>query len=511
MSNEDLAKLPRVDRVAGHPSLEAARKRLGAEAVTALARRAIDAARRAVREGAACPSVDEAAREVLALAEATLSSRTRPVINATGVVLHTNLGRAPLASAAVRALAATAGRYASIELDLATGKRGPRGAFGERALAGLAGAESALVVNNCAAAVLLVLSSIAFGKSVVVSRGELIEIGGGFRVPEVCARSGARLVEVGTTNKTRLDDYDRRPRRDARRRRDPARAPRQFPAERLRRAPRPRRALPPSPTPAACRWSKDLGGGALVDLGPLGLAGEPTVRSCVAAGADVVCFSTDKALGGPQGGALVGAPRLVEKARRDPLARALRLGRLPLVALEATLAAYLEGGSRRRPRARRGPRHAGARPRARPGLEPRARGAGASPPRSSSSPSRWAAALSPTSRCPPRAWPSPSTIPTPSPRACAPGSPRCSAASRKAASSSTRAPCSPTRTSLSSQRSSARSRTQKRHHEGGKAGRGSRSSKTRFVLVIVLVIDEPSSFSCACACACAIPLTHSLG
>jgi L-seryl-tRNA(Ser) seleniumtransferase len=336
-----LGDLPRVDRVALHPSLAEARRRLGAEAMTRLSRRAIDAARREVRAGAACPSVDDVAREVLALAEGALSARARPVINATGVVLHTNLGRAPLPRRAVEALAASAGRYTSVEIDLGTGRRGARGAFAERALAQLAGAEAALVVNNNAAATLLALSALAMGKRVLVSRGELIEIGGGFRVPDVCARSGAELVEVGTTNRTRLADY--------------AKALDAGGAAAILRVHQGNfRQVGFVERPALAELSElcrarggvlieDLGGGAMIDLAPFGLEGEPTVRSSVTAGADVVCFSTDKVLGGPQGGAIVGRADHVEKARRDPLARAVRLGRLPLVALEATLSCYLEG------------------------------------------------------------------------------------------------------------------------------------------------------------------------
>lgn len=340
-SPSPLSQLPRVDRVAAHPSLDAARQRLGAEAITRLARRAIEGARQAARAGAACPTVDDVAREVAAAAAAALSARARAVINATGVVLHTNLGRAPLSARAAAALAASAGRYTSVEIDLATGKRGARGAFAEAALAQLGGAEAALVVNNNAAATLLALSALAMGKKVIVSRGELIEIGGGFRVPDVCARSGAELVEVGTTNKTRLADYAAaldaggvaailRVHQGNFRQVGFVERPALGALAELARA-------------KGALLIEDLGGGALVDLAPHGLDGEPTVRSSVEAGADVVCFSTDKVLGGPQGGAIVGRAALVERARRDPLARALRLGRLPLVALEATLASYLEG------------------------------------------------------------------------------------------------------------------------------------------------------------------------
>ncbi len=340
-----LAGLPRVDRIAAHPALDAVRRRLGAEAVTRLSRRAVDEARQAARAGGPIPSLDDVAARAAALAREALAARARTVINATGVVLHTNLGRAPLATTAVEALAASAGRYTSIEIDLGTGRRGARAAFAEGGLAQLAGAESALVVNNNAAATLLALSALVAQdpgrRRVIVSRGELIEIGGGFRVPDVCARSGADLVEVGTTNRTRLADYEKALSSPG-------------VAAILRVHPGNFRQVGFVERPAAGALAdlahahgtllvEDLGGGAMIDLAPHGLDGEPTVRSSVAAGADVVCFSTDKGLGGPQGGALVGRADAIERARKDPLARALRLGRLPLVALEATVALYLEG------------------------------------------------------------------------------------------------------------------------------------------------------------------------
>jgi L-seryl-tRNA(Ser) seleniumtransferase len=345
MQGSPLASLPRVDRVVAHAALDAARQRLGAEAVTRLSRRAVDEARRAVRGGAPCPTLDEIAGRAAALAREALAARARPVINATGVVLHTNLGRAPLAAAAVAALSASAGRYTSIEIDLGTGRRGARAAFAEGGLCQLTLAEAALVVNNNAAATLLALSALAMGRRVLVSRGELIEIGGGFRVPDVCARSGAALVEVGTTNRTRLADYEQAFA-------DHENAPGVAAILRVHQGNFRQTGFVERPSLSSLAdlahahgalLIEDLGGGAMLDLAPHGLEGEPTVRSSVAAGADVVCFSTDKVLGGPQGGALVGRAEAIEKARRDPLARALRLGRLPLVALEATVALYLEG------------------------------------------------------------------------------------------------------------------------------------------------------------------------
>jgi L-seryl-tRNA(Ser) seleniumtransferase len=338
-----LRQLPRVDRVVAHPALEEARRALGAAAVTELVRDAIAEARGSVREGKDAPTADALAARAAAMARARLGQRTRRVVNATGVVLHTNLGRAPLAADAVDALAETARGYASLELDLASGRRGGRGAFAERALAELTGAESALVVNNNAAAVLLALAALAAGRAVLVSRGELVEIGGGFRIPEVLARSGARMVEVGTTNKTRERDYaealDATP--------DVAAILRVHPGNFRQTGFVERPSLEATASIAHARGAllvEDVGGGLLVDLGVAGLEHEPRVRTSVEAGADLVCFSTDKALGGPQGGAVVGRAALVDTLRRDPLARALRMGRLPLVALEATLA-HLQRGA----------------------------------------------------------------------------------------------------------------------------------------------------------------------
>ncbi|HHH10598.1 MAG TPA: L-seryl-tRNA(Sec) selenium transferase [Sorangium sp.] len=337
-----LRLLPKVDLVADDARLTTASQQLGRATVMVLARRAVDDARARLLSDGREPSLDAVVAAVNAEVEALFASRARRVINATGVILHTNLGRAPLGQAVVQALADSAVGYTSIELDLNTGKRGQRAAFAHRALALLTGAPAALVVNNNAAAVLLVLTALAQGRGVVVSRGEQVEIGGGFRVPEVLQRSGARMIEVGTTNRTRLSDYARaldenddvavllRVHRGNFRQTGFVARPDLTALAQLARA-------------RGVLLVKDLGGGALVDLAPFGLHGEPLARACVAAGVHLTCFSSDKVLGGPQGGVVVGASDLVARVARDPLARALRLGRLPLVALEATLTAYLAG------------------------------------------------------------------------------------------------------------------------------------------------------------------------
>ncbi len=292
------------------------------------ARRLVDA----TRAGADVPPDWPLA--VRAAVEASLRPRLRPVINATGVVLHTNLGRAPLGDRARAHLDAVSKGWCNLELDLATGERGER-LFGvEERLRGLVGAEAALAVNNNAAAVLLVLTALAAGKEVIVSRGELVEIGGSFRVPAVISAGGARLVEVGTTNRTRAADYAR------------AIGPETAAILRVHRSNFKITGFTEAPDPAELRRVADAHGVLLLeDLGSGALAeglGEPTVAEAVSRN-DVVCFSGDKLLGGPQAGLVVGKAALVAKARKHPLYRALRLDRLVLAALEGTLADYEAG------------------------------------------------------------------------------------------------------------------------------------------------------------------------
>jgi len=262
-----------------------------------------------------------------------------PVINATGVILHTNLGRAPLSKAALHALSQASITYCTLEFDLARGTRGMRTVHAESLLTRLTGAESALVVNNNAAAVLLVLSALAFRKRVVISRTQLVEIGGGFRVPDVMAQSSAKLVEVGTTNRVHLNDYE-----DAL----------QEPAALVLRAHHSNFKIigftsePPLDEIVALARQHgvpvvdDLGSGALLDTARFGVAHEPTVQESLQAGADVVCFSGDKLLGGPQAGIIVGRSDLMQRIKKHPLARAMRADKLCLAALSATILHYLK-------------------------------------------------------------------------------------------------------------------------------------------------------------------------
>jgi L-seryl-tRNA(Ser) seleniumtransferase len=301
-------------------------------------RERLDSARSEIRAGSAPPEPTELLDGARHDLEAWLLPTLGPVINATGVILHTNLGRAPLSRAAREAMLAASG-YCALEFDLERGARGKRDQHAEGLLRRLTGAEAALIVNNNAAAVLLAMTSLARAREVVISRSQLVEIGGGFRVPEVMKQSGARLVEVGTTNRTHLDDYEAAL---------TERTALIFQAHHsnfkiigfttepsladlvaLGR----RRGVP---------VAHDLGSGALLDTAAFGLGHEPTVQESLQAGAAIVCFSGDKLLGGPQAGLLIGQKEPIEKMRRHPLARALRPDKLCLAALAATLNHYLK-------------------------------------------------------------------------------------------------------------------------------------------------------------------------
>jgi len=307
------------------------------ELAVAAAREVLGRARASIRSGGDPGDLAAALREEL---DAAARPSLRRVLNATGVVVHTNLGRAPLPRAALERALEAAGSYSNLEYDLASGARGSRQAHVARILHRLTGAEAALVVNNNAAAVMLALAGLAEGREVLVSRGELIEIGDGFRIPDVLVRSGARLVEVGSTNRTRAADYERAIGPDT--------------ALLLRVHQSNFRVVgftEQAPLDALARVAQaqglplvdDLGSGAFDSF-----EGEPSAREALAAGADLVCFSGDKLLGGPQAGIVVGRAELVERLRRHPLQRALRADKLTIAALEATLALYLDPERARR-------------------------------------------------------------------------------------------------------------------------------------------------------------------
>jgi L-seryl-tRNA(Ser) seleniumtransferase len=343
--------IPSIEEFLQRPRVRLAADRHGHAAVAAASREAANALRSAIAAQRESPESSDAAgswmesRVLAQLSADTMPSLVR-VINATGVIIHTNLGRAPLAQAAVDEIFRTAAAYSNLEYDVATGERGHRHVLVERLLCKLTGAEAAAVVNNNAAATLLALAALAAGREVIVSRGELVEIGGGFRVPEVMAQSGAVLREVGTTNRTRTADY--------------AAAindrtalvlrvhPSNFRIEGFAERP------PLHDLAALCsRFSvplfEDLGSGWLgLDAPPDGLADEPSARSSIEAGVDVLAFSGDKLFGGPQAGLIVGRGAYVDRLRRHPLMRALRADKLTYAALDATLVSWAAESARAR-------------------------------------------------------------------------------------------------------------------------------------------------------------------
>ena len=334
-------QLPSIDALLAGPGVA----RLLAEhprgLVVKAARETVDAAR--INGGAAPAEGWDAALQ--AAVERLAVPSLAPVINATGVVLHTNLGRAPLAGVAIAALTNVAKGYAALEYDLGRGTRGSRHTHCRDLLVELTGAADALVVNNAAGAVLLALSALARGGEAVVSRGELVEIGGSFRIPDIMARSGTRLVEVGTTNRTHPHDYERALTTDSRLLLKVHRSNFQvtgFTADvavvELAELAYQRKLI--------CLY--DLGSGLLMNLSQWGLTGEPTVPEAVASGAGLIAFSGDKLLGGPQAGILVGTEQAIAACRADPIARAVRADKLTLAALEATLALYREPERARR-------------------------------------------------------------------------------------------------------------------------------------------------------------------
>ena len=317
-----LRDLPSVDKLLAEEPLASAPRALA----TTAARAALEHARTAIRAG---PDPGEGLASATAALARLGTPSLRRVINATGVIIHTNLGRAPLSAAALARVTEVGGAYSNLELDLTAGARGSRQDHVAAALRRLTGAEAALVVYNNAAAVLLALAALAEGGEVIVSRGELVEIGDGFRIPDVLTHSGARMVEVGTTNRTRAADYER------------AIGPDTAAILRVHQsnyrivgftAAVSTRDLARIAHRSSLPLVDDLGSGSLLELGD-----EPTASASLAAGADLVCFSGDKLLGGPQAGIVVGQATLVERLRRHPLQRALRADKLTLAALEGTL------------------------------------------------------------------------------------------------------------------------------------------------------------------------------
>lgn len=339
---DGLRLLPAVDSVLNEPPVDALCGEHGRVVVVRWLREILDELRRDFPAQLPATRTEITVRIIARLAQVAnrdAAQQLRRVINATGVIVHTNLGRAPLATAAIEAVVEAA-QCNNLEVDLSTGRRGRRGAAVESLCRELIGAEAALVVNNCAAATLLALQTLAGGREVVVSRGQLVEIGGSFRLPDVFAQAGARLREVGTTNRTRLDDYERAIGAET--------------AALLRVHPSNYRMTGFCESVSIAELAElahhhelpaldDVGSGCLYDLSCYGLAGESIVGDSVRAGADLVLFSGDKLLGGPQCGIIAGRAALVEKLRVNPLARALRVDKLTLAALQATLQIHRSG------------------------------------------------------------------------------------------------------------------------------------------------------------------------
>lgn len=340
-----LRAIPSVDQLLRSDAAVKLRGAVGTRRLTTIAREVTDRMRAQIESGGLGDRSKEAlfAEGIQLLQQAGEREallRFRRVINATGVILHTNLGRAPLSAAARTAVADEAAGYCSLEYDLSTGERGKRGGRAEELLVQLTGAEGALVVNNCASAALLILAVLAHDGETIVSRGELVEIGGDFRVPDVMSNSGTCMIEVGATNRTRLEDYRRAMNENTR--------------LILRVHPSNYRIVGFTSSPDLATLSslaheaglflyEDAGSGALTDLTKYGLGDEPIIGESIAAGADVVTFSGDKLLGGPQAGLIVGRAEVIERLRASALYRALRADKLCLAALEATLDAHRRG------------------------------------------------------------------------------------------------------------------------------------------------------------------------
>ena len=337
---KEFRSLPSVDKILSDERIVRCEKAYSRPTVLQVAREYLDEARIRLKEGEPVSSFDDIVASICARISSITSPSLRPVINATGVILHTNLGRAPMSEETARAMAESSIGYANLEIDLDDGKRGSRQVHVESLLCRLTGAEAALVVNNNASAVLLALSALAKRKEVIVSRGQAVEIGGGFRIPDVMRQSGAKLVEVGTTNRTYISDYE---------------------------------SSITSHTAALLRVHSsnfkvvgftesvgigdlvglgkrhglpvldDIGSGCLIDTTRFGLEYEPLVQDSIKAGVDLVMFSADKLLGGPQAGIIVGREELVAKLRKNPLARAVRIDKVRLAGLSATLFHYVKG------------------------------------------------------------------------------------------------------------------------------------------------------------------------
>jgi len=338
--SDELRKLPSVDRLLQEPAVQNLVQTYGHELTVEGLRHALDTIRQQIRGGIPCPPPGEIAVLAVDYLNALARPTLRPVINASGVIIHTNLGRAPLSAETQAAMLDAARGYTNLEYDLEAGQRGSRYVHAEQLLCRLTGAEAALVVNNNAGAVLLVLTALAHEREVIISRSQLIEIAGGFRIPDVMRQSGAHLVEVGTTNRTHLRDYEE------------AIGPETAALMRAHHsnfriigftAEVPLNELVALADEHGLLVFDDLGSGTLLDTAAFGLAHEPTIQESITTGADAVSCSGDKLLGGPQAGIILGRAELIARLRRHPLTRALRVDKTTLAGLQATLLHYLKG------------------------------------------------------------------------------------------------------------------------------------------------------------------------
>jgi L-seryl-tRNA(Ser) seleniumtransferase len=338
--DKSFRSLPSVDKLLSEERLRVLQESYPRELILALVRRHLERERLAIASGTPCPSTREIVDSICGAVGTLMTSSLRPVINATGVLLHTNLGRAALSREAVAAMEAVAGGYCNLEFDMERGRRGSRHSHLEHLLCQLTGAEAALVVNNNASAVLLALTALAKRKEVIVSRGQAVEIGGGFRIPDVMRQSGAKLVEVGTTNCTYLKDYEE------------AVGPRTAALMRVHSSNfRLMGFTSMVSLEELVSLSKrytlpvfdDLGSGCLLDTTRFGLDAEPTLMASISTGASLVFSSGDKLLGGPQAGIIVGEAELVARLKKHPLQRAMRIDKVRLAGLVATLIHYLAG------------------------------------------------------------------------------------------------------------------------------------------------------------------------
>ena len=333
-------QLPSVERLLADERLQGLASEYSPATLTGVVREYLGTVRTLIAEGGIPPTYDEIVESLVIRVPTLLGAALRPVINATGVIIHTNLGRAPLSEAAIEAMAAVSRGYSNLEYELEAGERGSRYTHLEPLLTRLTGAEAAIAVNNNASALLLVLTALAQDREVIISRSQLVEIGGGFRIPDVMRQSGARLVEVGTTNRTYLRDYEAAITPDT--------------AALLRVHASNFRIIGFTESASLADLVRlahdrnlllidDLGSGCLLDVTVHGLAPEPMVQESVAAGADIILFSGDKLLGGPQAGIVVGRKDLIDMLRRHPLARAVRMDKASIAGLAATLLHYLRG------------------------------------------------------------------------------------------------------------------------------------------------------------------------